>query len=148
MEKWLIGTAAFVLFTLWRSRNQGKQMIKHSIESTMVSITECIQSGKLIKADWIIHIPDAMRTKLYYPLTHEIVHIICTTKETPQLKQFTYRCLGHEEKGRFISGQVEISIDYVNSAVGLDLHYHNIILTIQWTFENGKGWYVSSVEHN
>ncbi len=148
MEKWLIGSIPFIVLTLWRANKYEKQMQKHSIESSLVAMVEGTQTGRLIKTDWTVFIPAHMRTMLYYPLTHDLVHTISTTKASPQLKQFTYHCIHYEKYKNTIIGQVKINIDYVNTALNLDLHYHNVVLTIQWTFENGKGWCVSSVEHN
>lgn len=112
----------------------------------MVSMVKCTQTGQLMPLDWQVKLPDEMRQRLYYPLTHDIVHTICTTKEKPQVSRFDYHCLSHAEYKNVISGEVTVDIDYVNVANGLDLHHHNVVLHIEWTFENGRGWYVSAVD--
>lgn len=148
MEKWLIGFAAYFILSMLNMNKKQKMKEKHSIESSMVSMTECIHMGKLIVTDWSVYISSEMRAKLYYPLTHDIVHMLSTAQEKAQLQRHSYRCVNVERDDNNITGQVEINIDYVNPALALDLHYHKVVLTICWSYENGTGWYVSSVEHS
>lgn len=145
----LIFPIAFVVYLALRDRSRDKERMKTRISDSFVALLRCPQTGQPLVMDWSISVSDEMRQQLYWPLTHDIVHTIAITKEPPQESRFFYRCVDCEISSKQITGTVDIIIDYVNTANGLDLHYHfvPVYLTLGCS-GSGKGWVLTEVRHN
>lgn len=145
----LLFPIAYTIFLIIRDRPRDKEQMKKRISDSLVALLRCPQTGQPLVTDWTISVSDEMRQQLYWPLTHDIVHTIVTTKEPPQESRFFYRCTDCQIGGKQITGTVDVIIDYVNAANGLDLHYH--FVPVHLTLEcagSDKGWTLTEVRHN
>ena len=79
--------------------------------------------------------------------SHHVIH--CRpTEASPQESRFIYRCVDCQMRRKEITGTVEVTIDYVNAANGLDLHYHFVPVKLTLGDDGaGKAWAVIAVEH-
>lgn len=144
----LLFPIGYVVYCIIRDRPREQAQMKKRISDSFVALLRCPQTGQPLVTDWTISVSDEMRQQLYWPLTHDIVHTIVTTKEPPQESRFLYRCVECQIGRKEITGTVEITIDYVNAANGLDLHYHFVPVKLTLGDDGiSKTWAVIAVEH-
>lgn len=139
----------YVVYLIIRDRPRDRAQMKERISNSFVALLRCPQTGQPLVTDWTISVSDDMRQQLYWPLTHDIVHTITTTTEPPQESRFIYRCTECQVGDKVITGTVEVTIDYVNSANGLDLHWHYVPVRLKLEVIGPmKGWRLTEVQHD
>lgn len=144
----LIFPIVFVVYLIIRDRPRDKARMIKRISDSFVALLRCPQTGQPLVTDWPISVSDDMRQKLYWPLNHDIVHTIATTKKPPQKNWFFYRCVDCQTGSKKITGTVDVIIDYVNAANGLDLHYRLVPVHLTIECIPDKGWVLTEVRHN
>ena len=147
---WLIGFLFFFAAGIYlSSRRPVKEQLKRKAGDSLAALLRCTQTGQPLVTDWTISVSDEMRRQLYWPLSHDIVHTIATTAEPPQESRFVYRCTECQVGDKVITGTVDVIIDYVNAANGLDLHWHFVPVRMKLEVIGPmKGWALTEVQHD
>lgn len=147
---WLIGFLFFFAAGIYLSiRRPVNDQLKRKAGDSLAALLRCPQTGQPLVTDWTISVSDDMRQQLYWPLTHDIVHTITTTTEPPQESRFIYRCTECQVGDKVITGTVDVVIDYVNTANGLDLHWHFVPVRLKLEVIGPmKGWRLTEVQHD
>ena len=108
----------------------------------LVTLVEQAHRHESFCVDPPISVSGEMRQKLMYPLTQEQVLTIYNTKHEPEESYFKYELYSHLYYGTSLSVTVRITIDYRDTANGLDIHFKRVPMRI--TADKGE---IISVTH-
>ena len=140
------------LYLFHANRKSDKEVadfFDYRIPHLLLKLVQQAQQFEEFDTDPKISVSADMREKLAYPLTAQQAMMIGSTDYIVEQDMIYSRIVSNWQFDGAHCAKIMVNIDYVDSKKGLDLHFHDIALTVKCSYNPKRGRAeVISVEHD